>query len=81
MEEVIMEEDKDNVFIVFRGLPITFGKDPDRAEIYAKALCEDNEEDYTIIAVPRKNIEESGLVARYHGVTLHALQEIREDRR
>jgi hypothetical protein len=38
MEEVIMEEDKDNVFIVFRGLPITFGKDLDRAEIYAKAL-------------------------------------------
>ncbi|HET7640143.1 MAG TPA: hypothetical protein VFK47_15560 [Ktedonobacteraceae bacterium] len=66
---------QDNVTIVFKGLPQTwYGPDSVQlAEEQAAELAERDQEDYSILVIPRTALK--GLVARYHGVVLHSLEE------
>lgn len=66
------------VFIMFKGLPQVF-TDLIEAEETAAEKCAADHEDRTILAVPRSVLDHQGIVARYRGVTLHALHEIKEE--
>lgn len=66
---------QDSVVIVFKGVPSTW-HGPNGvtfAEEEAARLCERDQEDYSIMVVPITAL--TGLVARYHGVVLHSLEE------
>ena len=68
--------DNNRVYILFRGTPNTFF-DLQEAEEMAAELCERDHEDYTILSV-EADVKKSGIVARCHGVVLHALDEVME---
>ena len=71
-----MTAEIDNVAIVVKGKPqVWYG--PDRvqlAEERAAELCERDQEDYSVMVVPATALK--GLVARYHGVVIHAMDEV-----
>jgi hypothetical protein len=62
-------------FIVVRGLPRAFSE-LTAAEEKAAELCERDQEDYTILVIDADYLDKS-LVARYRGVVLHTIQEVR----
>jgi hypothetical protein len=67
---------QDNAVIVFKGVPhVWYGpKGVGFAEEQAAELCEQDQEDYSIMVVPVTALR--GLVARYHGVILHAMDKV-----
>lgn len=80
--EDIAPEDK--VYIVFKGRPsVWYGhaKDTDAgrslleyAEEEARRRAEEDQDEYTIMCVPKTSVE-IALLAKYHGVVIHSLDE------
>jgi hypothetical protein len=78
----------DRAYIVVKGKPQVWYVDPDikgsgpaaldAAEAEAARLCERDREPYTVLAVPADAVE-CAIVAKYHGVVMHALSELPED--
>ena len=67
---------QDNVAIVVKGTPhVWYGPNGVvLAEEQAAELCERDHEDYSVMVIPAMALK--GLVARYHGVVLHAMDEV-----
>jgi hypothetical protein len=75
-------------YIVFKGKPSVWYVDPDdkgsgpdalhEAEQQAARLCEQDQEPYTVLCVPQESVE-IGIMAKYHGVVMHALSEFPTD--
>jgi hypothetical protein len=67
-------------YIVFRGKPSAWyvhedskGEPFRNAEEEAARRALEEEEDYTILCIPKESLE-MGMIAKYHGVVLHALK-------
>lgn len=70
---------QDNVAIVVKGTPhVWYGPDGVMlAEEQAAELCERDREDYSVMVIPKTALK--GLVAHYHGVIIHALDEYQKE--
>lgn len=75
---------EDKVYMVFRGKPSVWYDHAEtgrsalqHAEDEAARKSEEDQEDYTIMVVPKASVE-IALVARYHGVVIHALDKLEE---
>ncbi len=74
---------EDKVYIVFEGKPKIWYNHPGlagseslrHAEEEASRLTEETQIDHTIMVVPKASVE-IALVARYHGVVIHAFDEV-----
>lgn len=64
-------------YIVVQGIPDVYG-DLFKAEERAAELAEEEQCDYTVMAVPEDAITEKSLVYRYMGVACMTLQEARK---
>lgn len=76
---------EDKCYIVVQGRPKVWYCNTDNganallnAEEEAARLCGRDEEDYTVMCVPRASVDVA-LVAKYHGVVMHALDKLRAD--
>lgn len=70
-------KDEEQVFIVFRGVPEVF-RELTSAEEYAEEKTGQDHEYRVIMLVPRERLT-GALVAKYHGVALHALSELEDE--
>jgi hypothetical protein len=76
--EAIAPEDK--CYIVVQGRPSAFyGRDGfSAAEELAALKTEETHEEHTVLSIPIASLE-MALVAKYHGVVLHALSKLEEE--
>jgi hypothetical protein len=78
---------EDMVYIVFKGKPSVWYDHNDHpptgrsslqyAEDEAARKAEEDQDEYTIMVVPKVSVE-IALVAKYHGVVIHALDKLEE---
>lgn len=78
---------EDKVYIVFKGKPSVWYDHNDHpptgrsslqyAEDEAARKAEEDQDEYTIMVVPKASVE-IALVAKYHGVVIHALDKLEE---
>jgi hypothetical protein len=76
---------EDKVYIVFKGKPSVWYDHNDPALINYSALknaeeeathkAEEDQSEYTVMVVPKASVE-IALVAKYHGVVIHCLDEL-----
>lgn len=76
---------EDKAYIVVQGRPRVWYCNSENgatalinAEEQAGRLCEETQEEYTVMCVPRASVD-IALVAKYHGVVLHALDRLEAD--
>lgn len=62
-------------YIAIKGVPRDFHRDFDAAETWAAEEAERTHNPYTVMCV-HKNSLETALTAVYHGVTIHAMNEV-----
>jgi len=81
LTEDIAPEDK--VYIVFKGKPsVWYQHDKldsslQHAEEEAARKAEEDQDEYTIMCVPKASVE-IALVAKYHGVVIHSLDRLED---
>ena len=69
----------DKCYIVVKGRPdVWYGNSLPEAERVAAERAEQDRDEYTIMSVPRASVD-MALVAKYHGVVLHALDKLESD--
>lgn len=70
---------EDKCFIVVKGRPdVWYGNSLPEAERVAADRAEQDQGEYTIMSVPRASVD-MALVAKYHGVVIHALDKMEAD--
>lgn len=75
---------EDKAYIVVQGRPRVFyvngpgGQALLDAEEKAAEMCAQSHEDYTVMCVPRASVDVA-IVAKYHGVVMHALDNLQAD--
>ena len=76
---------EDKCYIVFQGIPKAFYTHTDMggynalnsAEEEATRLAEETKEKHTILCVPKESLA-FGLTAVFHGVVIHAMEDVEE---